>query len=486
MKKTTKKISLKKILGAAALCFGLSNLAMAQCNASFTYTTTSSGVSATSTSTGTTSTTQYYWTLLNYDQVGSADTVSFSPLYNGTYIMSLTIDSLAGCTNSSQTVAITISGGQNQPSCDGNFTYTTYTTGVTDFTSAMVDPYNSVTYSWAFGDGLYAYGQNPSHQYYYSGTYTVALTVSNMYGCYATTTQTLTVTANGGTIPACNSNFTYTVGATGLVDFTSLYTGTAPTANTVWDFGDGSNSIVANPSYTYPYNGVYNVTLSVSDSASNCASTTTQTISITNAATPPCLPSVSFRLHQDTLNPQPGVWEIGANYSSQVSSARWYWGDGSSTTGLYPTHNYATPGSYTVCVTVYSTCGDSATTCQNDSLYRMMQGYNNTAGASNMIQVSVVNATTGIVQYTNVNANIALYPNPSTGMVNLSISNLSDTKVQISISNILGEVVYNTQEAVSNNALNKTIDLQNMANGAYFMKVIAGGKSYSNKIIINK
>jgi|GEM_PF-1259861 len=90
-----------------------------------------------------------------------------------------------------------------------------------------------------------------------------------------------------------------------------------------------------------------------------------------------------------TLMPDvvPHTWDAYPSYSSYVTSARWYWGDGTSTTGLYPSHTYSVAGRYNICVAAYSSCGDSAIYCQNDTVYRL--GNNNNT-LSSMININVV------------------------------------------------------------------------------------------------
>ena len=486
MKKFTKKQSfLKKAMALVVLCIGLNQALNAQCSTSFTYTSTSSSISATSTSTGTTGIVGYNWDLANSlgSSVGGSNLASpvFGSLYNGTYVLYLSLDS-SSCPATSQT--ITISGGTNVPACSSSFTYTLGALGVVNFTNTSpADPLSNTTYNWNFGNGMNSSSSatNPVYTYYYNGTYAVTLNVYNpVSGCSTSSTQTVVVT-NANTAPACNSSFTYTVGASGHVDFTAAYTG-FPSSLT-WSFGDGNYAIdTATISNNYLYNGTYNVTLSVHDSMANCTSSSTQTIAITNAGTAPCVANVTFSLHQDSLNPQPGVWEIGASYSSQVTSAVWFWGDSTSTSGLSPTHTYTAAGHYNICVAAYASCGDSTYVCQSDSLYRMANG------TASMISVTVlnVNNVTGIKSNVNETAQISVYPNPSTGLFTLNLNNIStSTKAQISITNILGEVIYSAQEPVNNNTITKAINLQNIANGAYFIRVNLGNKTYTNKLIKN-
>ena len=484
MKKATKKTSiLKKAMALAVLCIGLNQAVNAQCSTSFTYSTTSSSISATSTSTGTTAVTSYHWNLINPAGSNAASTSAASPvfnsLYNGNYVLTLSLDSASGsCPASSQT--ITISGGANAPACSSSFTYTAGAAGAVNFTNTSpADPLSNTSYNWSFSNIGSSSVSNPTYTYYYNGTYTVTQNVYNaISGCSTSSSQTLTV-SNANTPPTCTSNFTYTVGATGLVYFTSAYTGSATLDSSAiqWSFGDGQYADSLNITHTYSYNGTYNVTLSINDPLANCYSTTTQTISITNTATLPCTPSVTFYMHQDTLNPQPGIWEASTYYSSQVTSALWSWGDGTSTTGFSPTHTYSATGQYNICVTVYSACGDSATSCQIDSLYR----------TTGMISVTVlnVNGVTGIKTNTQANAQISVYPNPSNGAFTLNLSNTTAAKAQISVTNILGETVYSSQEQINDSSFSKEINLQNIAAGTYFIKMLAGDKTYTSKLIKN-
>ena len=565
MKKTTKKINFKKMLGIAALCLGLTQITVAQCgfNASFTYTTGSSGsVNFTNTSTGSGSI-LYNWHFSD----GTSSTVT-SPThtfhYNGSYYVNLLMTDTSGnCFDStSQTINIT-----NGLTCNiaASYSYSVGSGGQLNFTNTSTNAPSNAVYSWGFGDGNGSNQASPSHTYFYNGIYSVNLYVADSSGfCTNSTVQTVTIT-NGNT---CNLsvNYTYTLGTNGQAFFTNTTTGgdtsgvirwyfgdgssnqvspthtfqyngtyyvslemgdsTSPcygnhadtiiitnaanapvcgayfidslqttpgtinfinqswgtTGTTIysWSFGDGSISNATSPLHSYAYNGTYAVSLSISDSANSCSSHYSDTITITTMGPPPCVASVSFNMHQDSINPQPGVWEASTAYSSQVTSAVWSWGDGTSTAGFSPVHTYTAAGHYNICVMAYAACGDSSTVCQNDSLFRVNAN-------SNVISVTVINTTaTGIKTTTQENAQVSIYPNPSAGLFTLSLTNVAAAKAQINISNIVGEVIYSAQEQVSNGTIAKQIDLESTANGAYFMKVSVGSQTYTSKIIINK
>lgn len=485
MKTRLSIIPFKNLLCAVVICTGMVGTSFAQCNASFTYTATTSSITVNSTSTGTTVASQYNWTLYNGSGVaidGAAGTSTFfSNLYNQTYSLSLIMNDSAGCVSTtSQTIAI--SGGANAPACSSTFSFAIGSGGQVTFTNTSpADPYPNSSYYWTFNDNTDTTTSSTSgvinHTYFYDHTYTVTLNVNNaLNNCSTSSTQTLSITGTNP-YPSCTSNFTYTLGTSaGQASFTSLYTGLPSKTKYYWSFGGTSSS----PSYTYAYNGTYSVTLQVSDSLAGCWSSTTQTLTITNAATAPCTPTVTFNMHKDSLNPLPGVWIASTYYSPQVTNAKWYWGDGSSTLGLAPTHTYSAAGHYNVCVTVFSACGDTSQSCQNDSLYRA-------SANSTVIQLSIQNVNqTAITANSSKVSELMLYPNPNQGKFTIQLGNtLSNTETHVIITNILGEIIYNSLEQTNSNDLLKEIDLRDAESGTYFMKVYRGGHTYTRKVIVN-
>ncbi|HET6992249.1 MAG TPA: T9SS type A sorting domain-containing protein, partial [Bacteroidia bacterium] len=82
----------------------------------------------------------------------------------------------------------------------------------------------------------------------------------------------------------------------------------------------------------------------------------------------------------------------------------------------------------------------------------------------------------GIEEMNNSN-DISIFPNPSNGIFNL---NTKITKGEISIRNILGENIFQSQ--IIN--LNSEIDLSDQPNGIYFITVKSETKSFTQKVII--
>ncbi len=79
---------------------------------------------------------------------------------------------------------------------------------------------------------------------------------------------------------------------------------------------------------------------------------------------------------------------------------------------------------------------------------------------------------------------LVVYPNPSTGIVHLTISGLEGRKVEVSIINVIGTVMYHETLTELNERYTKTLDLSRFANGLYYVKLEADNASQLCKLVI--
>ncbi|QKG58262.1 T9SS type A sorting domain-containing protein [Hymenobacter sp. BRD128] len=79
---------------------------------------------------------------------------------------------------------------------------------------------------------------------------------------------------------------------------------------------------------------------------------------------------------------------------------------------------------------------------------------------------------------------LVVYPNPSTGIVHLTISGLEGRKVEVSIINVIGTVMYHETLTELNERYTKTLDLSRFANGLYYVKLEADNSSQLCKLVI--
>ena len=94
---------------------------------------------------------------------------------------------------------------------------------------------------------------------------------------------------------------------------------------------------------------------------------------------------------------------------------------------------------------------------------------------------SIAKATTGIEDIQS-NASIDIYPNPSNGLFNLNLSNISDSKLKLEVYNLMGEKVWQS----SFNTENSTINLTSLSKGIYYLSVKSSNTTITKKITIIK
>ena len=79
---------------------------------------------------------------------------------------------------------------------------------------------------------------------------------------------------------------------------------------------------------------------------------------------------------------------------------------------------------------------------------------------------------------------LLVYPNPSTGIVHLTINNLQGKKVELSILNVIGSVMYRETLTEMNDRYTKMLDLSKFANGLYYVRLEADNTSQMCKLVI--
>ena len=79
---------------------------------------------------------------------------------------------------------------------------------------------------------------------------------------------------------------------------------------------------------------------------------------------------------------------------------------------------------------------------------------------------------------------LLVYPNPSTGIVHLTINNLPGKKVELSVLNVIGSVLYRETVTELNDRYSRTLDLSKFANGLYYVRLEADNTSQMCKLVI--
>lgn len=374
------------------LLFGLfTNQAMAQCNASYTAAQGSltSIVFSNNSSTTITGSIIYSAEWDFGDGNSTTQTLyylspqSYTHPYSntGTYNTRLIFTVLDSATNNVlckdtayQTVTVSFLCGGGTMSHTQSQNAVTFSTNNSPFSPAQI----TLAHDWYFGDGssLLNQGSNIAyHTYLTTGTFNACVvkryyTNSTPLLCADTVCSTVTVSSIASA--SCNASFTTNTTASPLISFTNTSTQNSNSPIIVfssWDFGDGSTSSAINPSHLYNSVGTYNVCLitEVRDSATYavlCQDTVCSNVTISVANNTPC--EALFSGLRDTLNSSVIQYHFSSAPSytgggASITSYAWDFGDGNTSTSANPTHTYATPGQYNVCLTITSSnsCTDS-------------------------------------------------------------------------------------------------------------------------------
>lgn len=419
----------------------------AACTANFTYSNIANVFNFTDASTSSSgSIITWVW---NFGDLSAPSTLQ-NPTHTydvcGVYNVSLTIGTSLFCTSTYSTT-ITVNSGMT-----GSFTSTSdTTTGITNFTASPIAL--NINYSWDFGDGNTGTGASAINTYAASGTYYVCLTVSDTGGiCTNTFCDSVVVYIS---TPSCSSTFTYTDNGSGNLTFQ-----VAPVVITdsySWDYGDGTTGTLPVSLHTYATAGTYYVCLTTNDPLTSCTSIYCDSVV---AAGTGGVCSVFF-----TYIDVNGIVAFTVIPPSLTSTYSWTFGDGNTGTGAVTSNTYAVEGNYYVCVTMvdaFNSCTD--TFC--DSIVTNITGI-------------------GIMENDVANFNLTVYPNPATNNVTIEYQLTQSSIINIEVFDIVGNKISSYAVSQTTGKHQTIINLEQLSQGAYFIKLSSENGNSSKLIIKN-
>jgi large repetitive protein len=227
------------------------------------------------------------------------------------------------------------------------------------FTDQSTDSDGSVTsWHWDFGDGSTSTQRNPSRRYATAGQYSVTLQVTDDDGATGSRSHPSNPTAEPTPNDPPKAEFEVTCQDLRCTFVDRSTDDDGSVASWSWTFGDGSTSTERNPAHTYAAAGRYDVLLMVTDD-DGAADTKTHPADPTAPTPTNEPPHADFDIHCDHLTCT--FADKSKDDDGTIVSRQWSFGDGSSSTEQNPIHTYATPGHYTVLLTVTDDDGDSTT-----------------------------------------------------------------------------------------------------------------------------
>ncbi|MEJ7609768.1 MAG: PKD domain-containing protein [Ferruginibacter sp.] len=256
-------------------------------------------------------------------------------------------------------------------------------------TSAPLSTTDSVR--WTFGDGTSSNSVNPNHTYAQPGTYIVCLRVQQrtaagvLTNCIKEICQTIIVQGICNIQPA----FTWQADAqnTKKIYFTNTTASSPANAGVTWFFGDGTSASTWNAIHTYAQAGTYNVCLRIQFGA--CITYHCDSVTVT---LPPvtCMDLANFHTVPTTVA---GTYTtfVANNIFTDVQYT-WTFGDGTGMQGPTATHQYAAPGTYTVCLTAYRNNTCASTKCMTITVPALFNCNNITIGFTNVPNPTMPNS----------------------------------------------------------------------------------------------
>lgn len=349
---------------------------------------------------------------------------AFSPNHTystpGTYPVCLTVTDTCGVRSMCQQVetACTL------PTALYAHSVSSYTATFTDQSSGQ----GNLSYYWDFDDGNSSTQQNPVHTYAANGNYVVTLDVTDDCGTqkYCETVYIY--------CPAPTSTFTWSNNNL-QISFIDGSFGSGQMSYQ-WDFGDGNSSSLQNPTHTYASAGTYNVCLYMSDECG--AENTCYMVEVCDSI------AAAFTYQANGNQVQFNDLTPGT-----VNTRFWDFGDGNtSNSGASPTHTYAAPGTYTVCLVATNSCLELDTTCQ---------------------VITIVSVDDALFR------SLHLYPNPNDGRFNLSAEFAESGQLRAKVRDLAGRTLYEGDWGEVQGQFRKHMEM-NLPAGSYFLQLELNGR----------
>lgn len=264
----------------------------------------------------------------------------------GNFTVTLRVTNTAGC---SKTVTkpqfITVGSGVTASFINNN-PGACAAPAVVNFANTSTGP-GPLTYTWVFGDGGNSTALNPTHTYTANGTYSLMLAVVSPQGCTDTIRKTNLI--NIGNAHAGFMAPDSVCAGTSI----SINNSSTPTpVNSLWDFGNGTTSLLQNPTVVYNTPGTY--TLKLKTDFGGCFDSVIKQIVVS------AKPQPQFDAAQKVFCSVPATVNF-ANNTAGSATYVWDFGDSTTSTASNPTHVYSAVGNYTVSLTSTNAAGCSQT-----------------------------------------------------------------------------------------------------------------------------
>ena len=194
----------------------------------------------------------------------------------------------------------------------------------------------------------------------------------------------------------------------------------------------------------------------------------------------------SFQQYNDSI--------ICTNLSSNYDNVLWDFGDGITSLHENPTHIYTNSGTYTLTlfsfsnlgclvdsqsVNIYVNFGIPSWDCSNGAC----TDSGTVNGTFTSLSDCILNCATTYIKENELD-NINIYPNPSTGILNLSFRSENTQNLSVRILNIIGEEIVIDDLVQFTGNYNKQFGLRKYFKGIYFLEIKSESIVFNKKFIL--
>ena len=227
------------------------------------------------------------------------------------------------------------------------------TVNFTGIGSGGTAPYN---YSWNFGDSQSGIGQYISHIYSAPGNYVATLSITDSMGTEKTSSATINVSLKNPNDPVALFSANPSQGLPPLqviFDASASYDPDGSLSSYDWDFGDGTWGSGKIINHTFNKRGTFPVTLKVTDNSMRTAFAIKEIVVFSK----PTALFTTLSLSDKTS------WILGFDASASydpvgaIVAYKWFFGDGTSGSGMTIFHAFPKQGTYTVRLVVINDQG---------------------------------------------------------------------------------------------------------------------------------
>ncbi len=307
------------------------------------------------------------------------------------------------------------------------------------------------TYQWSTGSGTLSSTTDQNVSLIVDQSTTVTVTVTDATN--ATTTATINITSRGIGVSVTPNPVTLNCGAsTTLVAQTS---GNQSGRTYAWSTGGTTLSVNVNTA------GTYSVTVT---NNSGCSASVSVPVSYPGGVAN----AVNFTYTTPVCQNQSKTYTNTSQYSTSPWTSLWDMGNGDLVNTTDANYTYASPGQYTVKLTMDSAnCKFSFSRTVN-----VLAATNALCTGSGIDDVSFDNA-------------ITLQPNPSNGNFTMTVNGV-ERNITVRVYNIIGSEVKTFRAGDVNSVFTKTFDFSDLSNGTYLVKVQTAEKLAIKRITISR